>query len=68
MTFEEWQAGDMTKLSESIYKYRTMKILTQPQFAKLCGVSYSTIQKIEKRKQKVEYAVIKKIIDVLEAE
>ncbi len=62
MTFEQWQAGDFWVVySNRIKQYRAKNNLTQREFAKLCGVSYSTVQAIENCKRKVTYVIVSRI-------
>lgn len=60
--------GEEKTLSERIKQYRFDKIITQPEFAKLCGLSTQTINSIETGQQEPSLLTRAKILKVLEQE
>lgn len=69
MTFEEWQEESpkhYATYSKKIKEYRARKNLTQREFAKKAGISYSTVQALENRKRFVTYVTISIVNHALE--
>lgn len=56
----------MSELSDKIVTYRAKNGISQTQFAKLCGVSYQTINSIENNRQDPSRITQRKIELVLE--
>jgi DNA-binding XRE family transcriptional regulator len=57
---------DMSELQDRIVTYRAKNGISQTEFAKLCGVSYQTINSIENGRQDPSRITKKKIELVLE--
>lgn len=69
MTFEEWQEESpehYAAYSRKIKEYRAKRKLTQREFAKKAGISYSTVQALENCKRYVTYVTISIVNHALE--
>lgn len=60
--------NDDKDIVDKMITYRAVHRLTQPEFAKLCGIAPQTVYSIERREQKPRTKTLKKLLEMLGGE